>query len=264
MTCCSGWLRPWAKGSVVPPLGMHLTLARDAFSHLEDEMGGSRGYYLFGATLPDMHLIAGFARQHTHYVELGQEEGGQEIDRFFRAHPYLARSGNHQPTRAMTAGYLSHLVMDGTWIARIYRTYFGPESSLSGDPLANLMDRLLQYELDRREREDMGGMADMVRDIEPLSWGEEAALFDEDSLKRWQTFIMEAAVRPHTWDRFPLFIRHYVSQRSDITEAQAEQFLSDRPRRLAWVLGHVPPEALDAFRHEALQESLRVARERLW
>ncbi len=136
----------------MPPLGMHLTLARDAFPQLEDGLGGCRGYYLFGATLPDMHTLAGFTRQHTHYVELGQEEGGQEIDRFFRANPHLARSpeaGNHRPTRALAAGYLSHLMMDRTWIARIYRPYFGPDSSQSGDPLANLMDRLLQYELDR-------------------------------------------------------------------------------------------------------------------
>ncbi|MEE9202324.1 MAG: zinc dependent phospholipase C family protein [Dehalococcoidia bacterium] len=248
----------------MPPLGMHLTFARDAFPHLEDGLKGCRGYYLFGATLPDMHLIAGFARQHTHYVELGQEEGGQEIDRFFRANPHLARSRNHRPTRALAAGYLSHLVMDGTWIARIYRPYFGPDSSLSGDPLANLLDRLLQYELDRREREELGGMAALVRDIGLVSWDEEAPLFEEDSLMRWQTFVMDAAVRPHTWDRFPVFIRHYASQRPDLTEAQVEQFLSDRPRRLAWVLDHVLPEALDTFRHEALQESLRVARERLW
>lgn len=260
----SGWPGLWAEPLPMPPICLHLTLARDAFPHLKDRLGDTRGYYLFGATLPDIHLIADSARRHTHYVELGVEEGGQEIDRFFRANPHLVRTVKHQPTRSLVAGYLSHLMMDAVWITRIYTPYFGPQSSLAADPFANLLDRLLQYELDRREREDLAGMATLVRDIGLVSWDEEAALFDEESLMHWQIFVMDSAVRPPTWDRFPLFLHHYVSRRSGLSETQLKQFLADFPQKLTWVLDHVGPEALAAFRQEALQESLRVAQERLW
>ena len=265
MPFCSGWPGPWGEGYTVPPLCLHLSLARDALFQLGDSPGGGRGRYLIGATLPDIHMMSDFAREHTHYMDLAQrEEGGEEIARFFRANPHLAHESKHPPTRALVAGYLSHLVTDSAWIARIYRPYFGPESSLSGDPLANLLDRLLQFELDRRVQEDMAGMAALVKDIGLVSWDEEAALFDEDSLTRWQTFVMDAAVRPHTWDRFPTFVRHYVARHGNLREDQVKRFLSDIPARLSWVLEHVPPEALVAFRQGALQGSLRLARERGW
>ena len=248
----------------MPPLCLHLSLARDAFSHLGDSSAGGRGRYLLGATLPDIHMISDFAREHTHYVDLAQqEEGGEEIVRFFRANPHLTHGSKLPPTRALVAGYLSHLVTDSAWIARIYRPYFGPESSLSGDPLANLLDRLLQFELDRRVQEDMAGMAALVKDIGLVSWDEEAALFDEDSLMRWQTFVMDAAVRPHTWDRFPTFVRHYANRHRNLREDQVKGFLSDIPARLSWVVEHVPPEALAAFRQGSLEASLRVVREYL-
>ncbi|MDP6099909.1 MAG: hypothetical protein QGH66_00595, partial [Dehalococcoidia bacterium] len=88
-------------------------------------------------------------------------------------------------------------------------------------------------------------------------------LFDENSLMRWQTFVMDAAVRPHTWDRFPTFVRHYANRHGNLTEDQVERFLSDIPAKRARVLEHVPPEALFAFRQEALQTSLRVAQDYL-
>ena len=87
-------------------------------------------------------------------AELDELERQDSVSRMLAAHPRLALPGGlDEPTRAFMAGYLTHLLMDEHYIERIYREYFGAHSALRGDPRADLLDRVIQYEWDRRERE---------------------------------------------------------------------------------------------------------------
>src|SRR3712207_7431518 len=57
-------------------------------------------------------------------------------------------------TTLFRSGYIGHLSLDETWITQVYRPHFGQLSAMGGDVQADVMDRVLQYELDRRRREE--------------------------------------------------------------------------------------------------------------
>ena len=54
-------------------------------------------------------------------------------------------------TAAFVAGYISHLVLDEDYITRIYRPLFGERSPLHADELADVMDKTLQWDIERKD-----------------------------------------------------------------------------------------------------------------
>lgn len=247
----------------MPSISLHISIAWDAWPQVRERAGDSLGAYLFGATLPDIHLMAGFRRQDTHFVDVFKEVGGREVERFFQAYPHLAGRDNRGPTRSLVAGYVCHLVGDYQWVSQIYHPYFGPRSPLAREPLANLLDRTLQYELDRREREGRERMARSMEEMEALEWGEGVGAVDSAGLRAWQGFVLTSLSRPPTYERFPHFIWHYLASQPGVDPEQVPDFLAQLPQRLAWLLDYVSPEALTAFRQEAIRATIASVKEYL-
>lgn len=243
----------------MPSLCLHLAISRESFPRLEGKLGRQPGDYLFGSTLPDIHLMGGFTRLETHFVDIFKEMAGQEVERFFAAHPSLRRPTT-PPLRARVAGYLCHLVVDSQWVKHIYHPYFGPHSPMGQDPMANLLDRTLQYELDRREREDREGMAAILGELSLVSLdGDE--LFDAQSLARWLGFVRIAAAREPGWERFPVYVTSYLIPQGKASPKVAQAFLSSLPQHLERVLQHVPAGTIKSFRRQAIEEAARVVEE---
>jgi len=140
----------------MPLLYLHLSLANEAAELLRHPVVDlNMGDYLVGSISPDVHYIGGVFRKETHFFDFDEQECESGTSLFFKAHPDLAGGSKlDTATKSFVAGYLSHLIADEIWIKDIYRPFFGNSSSLSGDPTANVLDRLLQFELDRRARED--------------------------------------------------------------------------------------------------------------
>src|SRR3546814_8038391 len=107
-----------------------------------------------GSTAPDSRVITRRDREETHFFTLHDLSDQDSVTRMFRENPSLAMpSGLDAATTAFIAGYLTHLVLDETFIREIYRPHFGALSEINGDPKSNVLDRAIQYELDRRDRE---------------------------------------------------------------------------------------------------------------
>src|SRR3990172_9142414 len=140
----------------MPPLGMHMTLARELARGLgRSAIESDPGAYYLGATTPDIRVITRWERARTHFFDLDRFDEQSGVASIFATYPDLATPAQlNDSTMAFLCGYISHLEMDEAWIVEIYRPCFGERSALKGDVLANLLDRVLQYELDRRERED--------------------------------------------------------------------------------------------------------------
>ncbi|HET9318453.1 MAG TPA: zinc dependent phospholipase C family protein, partial [Bryobacteraceae bacterium] len=140
----------------MPPIFLHMAVARDVAAELPPApLAAEKGTYLLGATSPDIRVIARWERERTHFFNLSDFEHQDSVAKFFAAYPSLAAPERLKPeTIAFVSGYITHLALDETWIVKVYRPYFGQLSALGGDLSANTMDRLLQFELDRRRRDE--------------------------------------------------------------------------------------------------------------
>jgi len=250
----------------MPPICIHLNIAREAADRLHHPIiDQNLGSYLIGATFPDVHIIMTDAwRERTHFFDLGQQMSESGVMTLLKKYPSLSRSkGLDSSAKSFVAGYLSHLVTDEAWILDIYRPCFAPSSPLGQDPLANFLDRLLQFELDCRERSDrakMEGIRVLVCDWEPKV---KLALIDMALLKQWHGVVCAATTREPNLELFPHFARRFLLPRHKIDPEQLEQFLSSLPDKVQWTIHYVTPERLASFREKAISQSAKMAKEYL-
>lgn len=249
----------------MPPLGMHLTLARELAPHLaHPALRDEAGAYYVGATSPDIRVLTRWDRERTHFFDLNDFGEQSGVAGIFREHPELAAPDRLKPgTAAFVAGYISHLEMDETWILDIYRPCFGQRSPIKGDVLANLLDRVLQYELDRREREDAAAVAEIRRDLLASAVNVAVGFIDEDTLLRWRDLSADVLCRSTDWDRFGVMASRHLRAYGVESEEDIAHFLRNIPDLLDQAIGRVTPERIEAFQERSRRRALAAMREYL-
>ncbi len=249
----------------MPPICLHLGIAEQAISRLRHPVvDQNRGSYYLGSTAPDIRFFIASGREETHFLPLDSEEGASGVERMFEAYPELVEDANlSAATRSFVAGYLSHLVTDEAWIYRIYRPFFGKSSPLGGDPTANLLDRLLQFELDRRERLNSSSLSMIRDDLLGSTSGIAVSFIDHPSLERWREFVCIAATRKSNWEDFRRFAENHLIWMQQIAPEEQETFFASFDAKLEQVLRIVPEEPLHRFREQSMADSIRVAEEYL-
>lgn len=224
----------------------------------------NRGSYYLGSTAPDIRFFIASGREETHFLSLDSEEGASGVERMFEAYPELVEDANlTAATKSFVAGYLSHLVTDEAWIYRIYRPFFGKSSPLGGDPMANLLDRLLQFELDRQERLNSSSISMIRKDLLDSTSGIAVGFIDNLSLERWREFVSMATTRKSNREDFRFFAQRYLIWMREIAPEEQETFFASFDARVKQVLRMVPEELLQAFREQSIEDSVRVAEEYL-
>ena len=249
----------------MPPFCLHLGIAEEAITRLRHPIAESnRGSYYLGSTAPDIRFFIRASREETHFLSLESEEGASGIGPMFATHPELAENtALSDATRSFIAGYLSHLVTDEAWIYRIYRPYFGKDSPLGGEPMANLMDRVLQFELDREERVNSGSISTIREQLIDSTSGVEISFIDSVNLTRWREFVFMATTRKRHWEDFRRFAERYLIWMRQIATEEVETFFASFDDRLKEVLEMIPREQLQDFREQSIADSVRAAREYL-
>lgn len=244
----------------MPSLGSHLASARllaDRLAHRDLE--ADRGAYYLGATAPDLRLITRGEREDTHFFTLDALEHQDSVARLFAAHPRLRDTrGLTAETRAFMAGYLTHLLMDEQYIERVYRAYFGAASKFGDDPRGNLLDRVLQYELDRRERAQ-DAFASIREAMATTSASADVDFIARETLLRWRDAAIDIASHPPTWDRFVRMTTRHL----DRSEEEARRLARDIPDLLRDTLDHVTEARVQAFLDEAVEAATERLREYL-
>lgn len=249
----------------MPPLCLHLRIAREA-AHLlrSPTLDRDPGGYALGATLPDVHIITKLKREETHFFDLESAHYVSGTKTMFDAHPHLASTEElDRATRSVVAGYLSHLITDEIWILEVYRPFFGSSSPLAEDGMARMFDKLMQYELDRREREasaEMQGIRQMILASEPANG---IGFIANDALTEWRDFVAAASIREPNLRFFPYYARAFLLRRMNLNPDEVERFLSSMEANLEWVINYVSPARLDAFRQKAVSLSVALAKEYL-
>jgi hypothetical protein len=249
----------------LPPICLHLGFAEEAIARLRHPIVDQyKGSYYLGSTAPDIRLVVSASREDTHFLSLESEEGASGVKPLFESYPELEGNANlSAATRAFVAGYLSHLVTDEAWIYRIFRPFFGALSPLGGGPMANLYDRVLQFELDQRERANDSSMARIRQELSESTSGVEVGFIDPPSLDRWREFVSTVATRQASWEDFRRFAGKYLIWAQQIASDDLDRFFSSFDESLEQVMEIVPNERLLEFREQSIADSIRVAREYL-
>jgi hypothetical protein len=224
----------------------------------------NKGSYYLGCTAPDIRFFIGANRDDTHFRPLDCEEGESGVKLMFQSHPELiAGASLSAGTKAFVAGYLSHLVTDEAWIYQVYRQFFGKSSPINGSPMANLLDRVLQFDLDRRERLNNRGMSTIRAELNNSAPTIDVGFIDVSSLKRWREFVFMATTRKSNWEDFRHFAEKYLIWMRQIAPEEQETFFASFDDRLEQVRMMVPEEKIIIFRERSIADSVKTAREYL-
>ncbi len=249
----------------MPPLGMHMTLVRELAAQLaQPAMQAEPGACYLGATTPDIRVLTRWDRARTHFFDLNDFGEQSGVESLFQEHPELASPDRlNQSTVAFLCGYISHLEMDEAWIVDIYRPCFGEGSPLKGDILANLLDRVLQYELDRGEREDQAVVQEIQRDLLATTVEVVVGFVDQETLLRWREISAELLNHPPNWDRFGIIASRHLRAYGVDTEADLAHFLRNLPDLIDQSIREVTSERLKAFQERSRRRALAAVREYL-
>lgn len=242
----------------MPPITLHMVLARQVAASLpEGAVDPDSGHYLLGATTPDIRVITRQDRLSTHFFDLNTDEHQDSVAGFFAAHRGLAAPERlNETTRAFVAGYVSHLVMDEQYITGIYRPFFARHDELGGTMRANVMDRLLQFDLDRSYGNDPETKRRLAEALACTVEGIEAGFVDADTLERWRQVAADVASREMDWERMRGMVSNHL-RRGGLEEGETlGTFLDSLPELLDATIAHITSAEVDGF----VQRSTEAAR----
>lgn len=224
-----------------------------------DELNGD---YLLGATTPDIRVLTRWDRERTHFFDI-YDDGHQDcVENFFSSHrKFLDPSNLSKETRAWVAGYLTHVIMDQEYVLQIYRPFFGSRSVLGGSSHANLLDRVLQYELDRRERELDAQMQQMRQALLGSAVEIDAGFVDRSLLEQWRDTTAAMTEHPPDWERFSFIASRHLKSAGIESESGLRDFMETIPELLDDTLGHVDQSALDGFFESTAERTAMVLRD---
>ena len=226
----------------MPNLLTHIGIARDAAARIASPViSDNMGYYLLGSTAPDMRAITKRPREAYHFAPLDFERVGDGARAMLEAHPHLAVQDGRKA--AFIAGYISHIVLDESWIAEVFRPAFGDEGN-GEDARGLVIDRALQLELDRRTdglAEHLGLMGDAAM---PLDLG----FVTDEEVTRWRLWVVEFLERDFSWERLRFMARRIArGDESHPAHAVADELLRSTPESLETMFEVVSRDQLEDF-----------------
>jgi hypothetical protein len=133
---------------------------------------------------------------------------------------------------------------------------------MADDLFANVLDRALQYEMNRREMEDERGAAELIRALALCTTSNGCTFIEDEFLERWRDVVLDFAQAGATWDRFPRMINIHL-KRAGFGEEEIERFASDGPALAKQALDYVGEARVSEFIERADARATRRVREYL-
>ena len=240
----------------MPPITLHMVLASNVAKNLSDqEIDLNNSWYLLGATTPDIRVITKQDRQDTHFFDLSVMEHQDSVEQFVRENPEVSDpSLLKSQTRAFVAGYISHLAFDENYITNIYRPNFLDGKTIGGSIKASVMDRLLQFDLDRTYGNDPDLRSNLCEALAFTIDEVELGFIEIDTLRKWRDVVREIAERNLDWDRARSMINNHLRRAGVDDEGELAIFLDSLPDLLDETIGYVTDEIVQSFVERATEE----------
>lgn len=209
------------------------------------------GYFLVGATSPDIRVITRQSREQYHFTDLDFQDVGSGVRGMFGAHPELQElDGLDGPTRAFVAGYITHLLLDETYIFNLFRPYFGNQDVVEDATTGRMLDRALQLDLDREVWQQVGGV---LEDIEFVPERVQVGFLELEPLSKWRDWVFEVVTRGFTWDRLRYMARRIAASDDEHPATDlVDDFLNQIPQSLNQIYDVVPRDAVADFKAKAV------------
>ena len=245
----------------MPPPVLHMSLAKTLADSLSlADIESDRGAYYLGSTAPDIRAITRWERDATHFFDLNDFGEQDSVTALFDAHAELGnRAKVNSGTASFLAGYITHLILDEGWITDVYRPLFGERSALARDERANVMDRVIQFEMDRRQREDRDVIEAMRTDIQATALEVTIGFIDMPTLARWREVNLDFLQAPPTWERFRNVASRHLKEYGVTEPGELERFMQGVPALLQETVDHVSWGRVQNY----IDASLARARERV-
>ena len=247
----------------MPNLPMHIYLANQSARQLDwGSIYDHVGSFYLGSTTPDIRAMTGWPREQTHFAPLSVESVGTGIHTMLESYPDLADPGNQTPaTRAFILGYISHLVADEVWITTMYRTYFDGESNVAPDEVeANMWDRALQLELDRKTFTAMDGLHQAAEAIVCSDQSVDVEFLEAEVLQEWREWVGRFMGWDFTWDRLKRAMNRMYRDNDEVQQT-VDKFLQEMPYSLERIYEKIPEERLETYQAQVLAQTVSHARE---
>jgi hypothetical protein len=232
----------------MPSLGSHMVRARQIADALAlEEIDADRGAFILGSTAPDIRVVSRGDRSNTHFFDLDNLDRQDSVERMFGEHPhYRTPAGLDTATAAFIAGYITHLVLDEAWIEEIYRPSFGVYSDIDADPRSNVLDRVLQYELDRRDRIDDQCRHDVQGALAATAPPKGIPFIEDDHLDQWFQVVTDVAGQAPDYSRFRRMMSRHLAG-AGYTEDDIDACCADPAAIVDEAFGVVTPERIERF-----------------
>jgi hypothetical protein len=201
-------------------------------------------------------------REETHFFKLDELERQSGVERMFREHPTLHdRAGLDATTGAFMAGYVTHLVLDEDYICDIYRPFFGVDSEVADDVMANVMDRMLQMHLDRERRPDVESVSDIRCALESASADVAVDFIARQTLQEWRGVQLEFLARPPQFER--LLRRHLNAMGVEGEEAISTWLEENSDKLLRGTLDRIGEERIREYMDDTQRHAAAALKEYL-
>ncbi len=233
-----------------PPV--HVNLARQVAERINhDILDENMGYYLLGSTSPDIRVITRKDRACYHFAKLDFEEVGAGVSGLFHNHPNLSEAAVHsEATQAFIAGYLTHLLADETWIANMFRPFFGNPNVFEDNVLGLVMDRAMQLELDRRCWQEIASIGELL-DVRVESV--DVGFISDETLADWVQWVMANLERGFSWERLRFMARRIASgEEGHPAHELADAFVLDAAGGLERIYEYIPRTSGEEYEDAAL------------
>lgn len=210
--------------------------------------GCVRSALLLGAISPDARAMSGHPRAETHFFDIPMAGPGHRA--LLREWPGLADAAAlGEEHAAFVAGYITHLIMDQTWVEMIVMPGLFVEGHVWGveHPSWRLYSLLMTY-LEYRAAERVPARAiTLLAQAEPRGW---LPFVSDRHLTAWRDHVV-AIIRAGG----PRLISRMFAETNDLTAEEMEAIVLSEARMAEEVFGAIPREQVLAFEEAAGERS---------
>lgn len=244
----------------MPPIAVHMVLAQRIADALADEgIASAPGPYLLGATTPDIRVITRQDRFSTHFFDLDVMDDQDSVAGLFARYPALRDPGALSgETRAWVCGYVTHLVLDEQYITTVYRRHFLPHDRLGGTVRANVMDRLLQFDMERNCTDDPAVRDQLRVSLACTVDGIDAVFIDAATLDRWLGVTRDIAGQGMDWERSRRMISNHLRFTGVEEAEEVARLLDSLPELLDATIAHVTSIEIESFVDRATEAAAKA------
>ncbi|MEX2246173.1 MAG: zinc dependent phospholipase C family protein [Dehalococcoidia bacterium] len=249
----------------MPGIRLHLTVARElAIQFQSPVVDAERGAYYLGATTPDIRALTRWDRERTHFFKLDEFGEQSGVHRLLEEEPRLRNAAAlDSQTAAFMAGYISHLVLDEDYICQVYRPLFGQHSLLRDDAMAEVMDKVLQWDIEREGCNDRDKVEEIRTAMAEAAVDVGVDFIARDVLEEWRGISLDIIGTQMSVDRLVQFLRRRVPQLEFEDEETQARFAEAIPPLLARTWAHVGEERVREYLSGTKSRALRAMKEYL-